>query len=166
MKKITLYCFCVMGWMACQSNETNNLIGKWKTISLKNPAMDRAIAQELADIDTFGNADEIAKQAVNIDSFKQLRKKMLELDIAEQQKSILEIQYEFTKNGIGYISNTQSKDSALYNLKNGVLTIDAPALTGIGDVQILYVKSGTSTSMELQMIVGQDTSLMQLQKIQ
>ena len=127
--------------------------------------MDKAIAQELADIDTFGNTDVVAQQAVNLDSFKQIRKQLLNLNIAEQKEYIQQLQYEFSDKGVAYIYNQTAKDSAAYTVANNVLTLDGPALTGIGDIQLLYIKSITNQKLQLQMVEGADTSVMDLQKM-
>jgi hypothetical protein len=165
MKKIILFFSSFSLLASCTNSNSNAIIGNWQTISLQNPAMDKAIATELADIDTFGNNDAIARQAVNIDSFKQLRKQLLDVSIAEQKQALQEIHYQFTNKGIAYIYNNTAKDSAMYTIKDNILTLDGPALTGIGDIQVLYIKSITDAHLQLQMVEGLDTSLMDLEKM-
>jgi hypothetical protein len=90
---------------------------------------------------------------------------MLHLDIAEQQKALQEISYTFSKNGIAYISDGVGIDSAIWTIENkNTLKVDAPALTGIGDLQMFVIKSLTKQEMVLQMAVGADTSEMTLVK--
>jgi hypothetical protein len=151
---------------ACSQNNNEMLCGKWKATKLCNPKMERAIAQARADIDTFGNNDADVKEAVNVDSFRALSKKLLEIDIAEQQKAFEQISYEFTKNGIAYLRDGEGKDSAKWSIENkNALTIDAPALTGIGDVQLFYIKHLSADALTLQMAEGADTSEMELKKL-
>jgi uridine phosphorylase len=162
------YCLFSLLFFIAACNQTNNdmLCGKWKATNLHNPKMEKAIAQARADIDTLGNNDADMKKAVNVDSFRALSKKLLELDIAEQQKAFEQITYEFTKNGIAYLSDGVGKDSAKWSIENkNELTVDAPALTGIGDVQLFYIKHLSADALTLQMIEGTDTSEMELKKV-
>jgi hypothetical protein len=151
---------------SCQSNSSSLLVGKWSATALKNPAMDREIAKAIEDIDTFGNTDLEIRNVINIDSFKQLRKQMMNDDIAEQKKALQEISYTFSEKGIAYISDGLATDSALWTIEDkNILKIDAPALTGLGDLQLFTIASISENNLVLQMAVGTDTSQMTLQKI-
>ena len=59
---------------------------------------------------------------------------------------------------------TENYALALFENKNA-LTIDAPALTGIGDVQLFYIKHLSADALTLQMAEGADTSEMELKKL-
>jgi hypothetical protein len=166
MFRTLLFISACLFFSACQSANQQLLVGTWKAKSLNNPVMEKSIATALADIDTFGNTDEIAKDAVNIDSFKSLSKQLLQADIEEQQKALQNITYTFSNNGIAYISDGNSTDSALWTVnKANQLSVDAPALTGIGDLQLFFIKNISDKLLTLQMSVGTDTSEMILEKI-
>jgi hypothetical protein len=156
---------CILG-ASCQSSNQQLLVGKWKAVSLQNPTMDKEIAKAILDIDTFGNTDISITNAVNIDSFKAMRKQLLQQDIADQKKALQEISYTFSDKGIAYISDGVGIDSAIYTIEeNNILKIDAPALTGVGDLQLFTITSLSDTQLTLQMAVGNDTSQMKLEKI-
>jgi hypothetical protein len=166
MKNLFLFTAILFFIASCQSNSSSLLVGKWKATALKNPAMDREIAKAIADIDTFGNTDIEMQSVINIDSFKQMRKQMMNNDIAEQKKALQEISYTFSDKGIAYISDGSATDSALWTIEDkNILKIDAPALTGLGDLQLFTIASINENNLVLQMAVGTDTSQMTLQKV-
>ena len=67
---------------------------------------------------------------------------------------------------IAWLGDGEGKDSAKWSIENkNALTIDAPALTGIGDVQLFYIKHLSADALTLQMAEGADTSEMELKKL-
>ncbi len=161
MKKTWLI-ICIAIIASCGAdNFDTKIIGTWEANSLKNPGMEREIKNALADLDTFGKNDPELK-GVNVDSFNVLRKQQLEEDIRDQQANFQRLQFEFAKNKIVYMGDGNYQDSAMWSIEENQITVDGPALTGMGDIQVFTIQKLEKNTLTLQMVEGVDTSVMEL----
>jgi hypothetical protein len=147
------------------NNSQHTLIGTWQPTQLSNPNMEALIARELADSDTTGNNDPVLKQAINADSFKQLRQQLLMAEVAEQQEQFKGLQFSFLPNNRVYITGPQTNDSAMWQLQKNELVIDGPALTGVGDKMIFTVIHLEADSMVLLNINAKDSAYTTFKKM-
>lgn len=160
MKNLNIILLLSLFVTAC-NNKQNMLCKKWQTIKLYNPKMEQLIAQTKADIDTIGNTDAAIKESVNVDSFRMMMKQQLDNDMAQQAADLKNTVYEFNKGGIAYLRNGAMVDSAKWSIeKDNTLRLDEPALTGMGDVQLFYIKKLDEKNLELMMVLFEDTSVM------
>jgi hypothetical protein len=163
MNKIYILFSILFLYTACSTSNAKRVVGKWVGVSLKNPALDKSVADEMMDIDTFGNNDADFKATINLDSFKYLRREALKLDIADQQAALQQTYYEFTAQNNVYLTNPELTDSATYLVENdGTIIIDHHDEY---EIQYFYIKQINDSKMILQMVIDKDTSEMEMKKV-
>jgi hypothetical protein len=156
--KFSIYLsFVIIFLSACGSNSQNQILKKWQVAKVENPNMEKMMAQALLDIDTMTNANPAFQDNVNIDSFKSYRRQLLTFDKQEQEENLKSLSFDFKANKVVYINTAMGIDSALWTINDKELSLDGPALTGIGEVELYTILSQSDKEMVWQNSSFNDT---------
>jgi PBP1b-binding outer membrane lipoprotein LpoB len=157
MKYLYVALFIALFIGACGPNAQQKIAQKWQVSKVENPRMEKMMAQTLLDIDTMTAANPAFQNNVNIDSFKSYRKQLLAFDKQEQEDNLKNLSFDFKANKIVYITTLMGIDSAIWTITDNQLSIDGPALTGIGAVEMYTILSQSNKEMVWQNSSFNDT---------
>jgi hypothetical protein len=157
MKKYLFFGGFILLINACTPNANKQLQKKWDITKVENPNMDKLMAQAILDIDTMTKANPAFENNVNLDSFKSYRRQLLAFDKQEQEDNLKSLNFDFKSNNVVYINTAMGLDSAKWTLVDKDLTIDGPALTGVGDVDVYTILKQSDKEMVWQNSSFNDT---------
>lgn len=147
---------------SCKNDHKTNLCKKWKTVSLKNMAMERQLDYTKEYIDTLGKNDPEFRKLVNLDSVKLLLNNQMKLDLEDQKLQVENLVMEFTKNGIAYNTSIEGVDSAYYSIEGDDIKIDEPKLKGYGETMTFTIMKLSPDSLQLRLVDYGDTSFISM----
>lgn len=148
--------------VSCAPKKEDLLAKQWKAVSMENPNLAAAIAQERAAIDTFGQSEPDLAEVINIDSFKNMRRILLEHDIAEQKKALEQLCYTFRKDGVALLSTPDHTDSFKWKLEENQLLMKEYNAAATDNELYFTIVSLTTNQLCLSSIVEGDTVEMTL----
>jgi uncharacterized protein YcfL len=157
MREIVFVNLLVFVVASCGSQQKDLLCKQWKAVSINNPNLTAAITQDRYAIDTFGQSEPDLAQVINLDSFKNMRRVLLENDIAEQKKAIEQLAYTFRKDGIALLTTPEGTDSFGWKLNGNQLLMDESALTGIGNEFYFTINAITPELLKLASVIDGDS---------
>lgn len=165
MYKYLILFVIIVGHLACQPNKEQTLLGKWKTESFKNTAMDAEIEKLKITMDTLTENNELAR-TMGLDSVKLMMQNMLDAFIENNEVMKDNMFLEFRKDKVCYLTSPEGVDSAKWYFEDNYIVIDEPELKKMGEVLRFEILKLEKNNLHIRMVDQGDTSLVQMIRTQ
>ncbi len=144
--------------MACQDNQEQAIIKKWKSTKIENSTYKKEVAYYKNLLDTITEQNDMIEYFGSVDSFK----RFVEADLAQQeelQKTNLENTFmEFRADKMVYFTSVDGVDSARWHIEDKEIVMEVEEFTGNPEITRFSILKLDNNNLHLQMINQYDTS--------